>query len=123
MFRAAALRSKHTLHGATRFLILGLKGLTPDQLSAMPEPPQELDNPRVSLYVGPRCVAALTEASQQTQLSVSSIVRRLAYGLFVDRSIWFVQNSTNKEWLLASVQNGSEIRSSNRKGEKCHAAS
>jgi hypothetical protein len=123
VFRTAASCSKRILHGAARFLILGLKGLTPDQLSAIPEPPQEVDSPRVSLYVGSRCVAALTEVSQKTQLSVSSIVRRLAYGLFVDRSIWFVQNSTNKEWLLFSVQNGSEIRSSNRKGETVHAAS
>jgi hypothetical protein len=123
VFRMAASCSKHTLHGAARLLILGLKGLTPDQLSAIPEPPQELDSPRVSLYVGSRCVAALAEVTQKTHLSVSSIVRRLAYGLFVDKSIWFVQNSTNKEWHLVSVQNCSEIRSSNRKGEKVHAAS
>jgi hypothetical protein len=123
VFRTAASCSKRTLHGAARFLILGLKGLTPDQLSAIPEPPQELDSPRVSFYVGSRCVAALTEVSQKTRLSVSSIVRRLAYALFVDKSIWFVQNSANKEWFLVSVQNGSETRSSNSKGEKPHAAS
>jgi hypothetical protein len=123
VFRTAASRSKRTLHGAARFLILGLKGLTPDELSAIPEPQQELDSPRVSLYVGSQCVATLTEVSQKTQLSVSSIVRRLAYGLFVDRSIWFVQNSTNKEWLLVSVQNRSGNRSSNGEGEKLHAAS
>lgn len=66
---------------------------------------------------------ALTEVSQKTQLSVSSIVRRLAYGLFVHRSIWFVQNSANEEWFLVSVQNGIEIKTSNRKGENSHAAS
>jgi hypothetical protein len=103
-FRTAASCSKRTLNGAARFLILGMKGLSPDQLLAIPEPSQELDSPRVSLYVGSSCVTALTEASQKTQLSVSSIVRRLAYGLFVNRSIWFVQNSANKEWLLTSVQ-------------------
>jgi hypothetical protein len=108
-FRIAASRSKRTLNGAARFLILGMKGLSPDQLLAIAEPPQELDNPKVSLYVGRSCVAALTEVSRKTQLSVSSIVRRLAYGLFVDRSIWFVQKSANKEWLLVSVQNRSEI--------------
>jgi hypothetical protein len=122
-FRVAASCSKRTLHGAARFLILGMKGLTPDQLSAIPEPPQESDNPRVSLYVGSSSVTALREASNKTQLSVSSIVRRLAYGLFVDKSIRFVQNSGNKEWFLVSVQKGSEIGCLNREGEKPHAAS
>jgi len=122
-FRVAASCSKRTVHGAAGFLILGMKGLTPDQLSAIPEPPQESDNPRVSLYVGASCVSALREASQKTQLSVSSIVRRLAYGLFVDKSIRFVQNSSSQEWPLVSVQRSSEIGCLNREGEKPHAAS
>jgi hypothetical protein len=122
-FRTAASRSKRTLHGATRFLILGLKGLTPNQLLSIPEPPRELDSPRVSLYVGSRCVATLTEFVHKTQLSASSIVRRLAYGLFVNKSLRFVQNSANKEWLLVSVQNGYENGLRNRKGEKPDAAS
>jgi hypothetical protein len=123
VFRTAASCSRRTQHSAARFLILGLKGLTLDQLSAIPEPPQELDSPRVSLYVGSRCVAALTEVTQKTQLSASSIVRRLAYGLFVNKSIWFVQNSASQEWLLVGVQNRAGNRDSNPKGEKLHAAS
>lgn len=123
VFRAAALRSKHTLHGGTRTLISGMRGLTSDQLAAIPEPPQELDNPRVSLYIGAQCVGALAEAAQKTRLSASSIVRRLAYGLFVNKSIRFVQNSTSKGWILVSVQNGSEIGRLNQKGETPHAAS
>jgi len=123
VFRAAALRSKHTLHGGARTLISGMRGLTSDQLAALPEPPQELDSPRVSLYIGAQYVGALAETAQKTRLSASSIVRRLAYGLFVNKSIRFVQNSTSKEWILVSVQNGSEIGRFNQEGETPHAAS
>lgn len=123
VFRAAALRSKHTLHGGTRTLVSGMRGLSSRQLAALPEPPQELDNPRVSLYIGPQCVSTLTESSQKTHLSVSSIVRRLAYGLFVNKSIRFVQNSKSREWHLVSVQNSSEIGCLNHEGETSHAAS
>jgi hypothetical protein len=121
-FRTASSCSKRNLHGAARFLILGSKGLTPNQLSAIPEPPQEPDSPRVSLYVGSRCVAVLTEFVGRTKLSASSIVRRLAYGLLLNKSIRFVQNPTNNEWILVSVQNGSQIGLLNVKGEKPDAA-
>ena len=123
VFRASALRSKHTLHGGARTLISGMRGLTSDQVRALSESPQELDSPRVSLYVGARCVSTVTEFAQKTQLTVSSIVRRLVYGLFVNKSIRFVQNPANKEWLLTSVQNRSESKTSIRQGEKLHAAS
>jgi hypothetical protein len=123
VFRAAALRSKHSLHGGARTIILGLRGLAPRDLAAMPEPPQEPDSPRVSLYVGVQCTSALADFTTRTQLSTSSIVRRLAYALFIKRSIRFVQNSANKEWLLAAVQNKSENKPLSRDGEKSHAAS
>ena len=123
VFRIAASRPRHTLHSGARCLIFGLRGLTPAQLSALPEPPQELDSPRVSLYVGSLCVSTLAEFSCKTQLSVSSIVRRLAHGLFICKSIRFVQTSASKEWLLVSVQNSAENSSSNREGGKLHAAS
>lgn len=90
VFRAAALRSKQSLHSGARTLILGLRGLAPRDLAAIPEPPHELDSPRVSLYVGVQSASTLAEFNSQTQLSTSSIVRRLAYGFFIQKSIRFV---------------------------------
>jgi hypothetical protein len=123
VFRTAALSSKYTLHGAARTLISGARGLTSVQLTALQEPPRALQSPRVSLYVGAQCLSILTERARTSQLSASSIFRRLAYGLFVNRSIRFVQNTANKEWLLVSVQNSSEIGFFDRTGEKRDAAS
>jgi hypothetical protein len=50
-------------------------------------------------------------------------MRRLVYGLFIQRSIRFVQHSGNKEWHLIGVQNTAENTASKRIGEKTRAAS
>lgn len=121
-FCFVAQSSRRTLPGAARFLIQGMKGLTSSQLSALNDPPPELDNTRVSLYVGRDCIALLTEASQKTGLSVSSILRRLAFGL-IDKSIWFVQDDGDKNWRLATVQNNSEDQHNGRGEEEPNEAS
>jgi len=123
VFRAGISRVGVDLHTGARYLISGLQNLTPDELIAIPEPAQELDNPRVSLYVGWALMDILAEFCQKTHLSTSSIMRRLIYGLFIQRSIRFVQHSGNKEWRLVSVQNNDENTAFKRIGEKNRAAS
>jgi hypothetical protein len=107
LLRTALQRSGRDLHGGARFLISYLDCLSPDELASIPEPPNEAENPRVSFYVG-RYVLTLEEISLKTRLSKSSIFRRLVYGLFVTKSLGFVQHSENKEWRLVRVQNGAE---------------
>ena len=108
-----AKSSKRSLPRAVSFLIQGMKGLTAAELSALSDPPSELDNPKVSLYVGHDCIALLTKASKEAGLSMSSIVRRLAFGLLVDKTIWFVQDE-HKRWVLAGVQKSTEIQRDTR---------
>jgi len=122
-FRKAAQHSNRDLHGGARFLISYLDSLSPDELASIPEPPRELDNLRVSLYVGQHCIDILADISQKTQLSVSSIFRRLAYGLFVTRTLRFVQHSENKQWHLVHAQSGAESMSFQDREKTISAAS
>ena len=103
LFRARASGARRSLHDAARFLISHLGDIAPGELVLIEDPPPEGDDPRVSLYVGQRWTQALTEISQKTHLSVSSIIRRLTHGLFVTGSLKFVQQ--NNEWRLVSLQN------------------
>jgi hypothetical protein len=75
------------VHGTARQLVSSLGGLSDAELASLPDPPKESDNPRLSLYVGWSNIEALTAASHRTQLSTSSIVRRLVYRRLVTGSV------------------------------------
>jgi hypothetical protein len=122
LLRAALQRSGRDLHEGARFLISYLDCLSPDELASLPEPPNETENPRVSFYVG-RYVLTLDEMSAGTQLSKSSILRRLVYGLFVTKSLRFVQHCENKKWRLVCVQNNAENNTAQAKEKTVRAAS
>jgi hypothetical protein len=121
-FRTALQRWGRDLHSGTRLLVSHLDKLPTHELASLPEPPQELDNPRVSFYVG-RWVGTLTEISQKTGLPVSSVIRRVVYGLFVTRSLGFVQHSESKQWRLVRVQNNAENNCAQAKEGNVDAAS
>jgi hypothetical protein len=108
VFRAGTARARLDLHDGARYLISGLRSLIPDELTSLPEPPKELDNPRVSLYVGWQCIDVLAEVSHRTQLSASSVIRRLVHGLLISGSIEFVQKNGIRELHLVRVQKNSE---------------
>lgn len=84
---ANASRAGMDVHGAARQLVSSLRGLTDDELVSLSDPPKEPDNPRLSLYVGWSHIEALTAVSHRTQLSISSIVRRLVYRRLVAGSL------------------------------------
>jgi len=85
---ANALRAGMDIHGAARQLIEGIRELTDAEIAALPDPPKELDNPRLSLYVGWAHVETLRAVSDRAQLSVSDVVRRLVYRQVADEPIW-----------------------------------
>jgi len=122
LLRTALQRSGRDLHGGSRFLISHADVLAPDEFALMPEPPNETDDPRVSLYVG-RYALTLEEISTRTHLSKSSVFRRLVYGLFVTKSLGFVQHSENRQWRLVRVQNNAENNSPQAKEKNVRAAS
>ena len=105
---ANSLRAGMDKHEATRRLVLHLEQLTDDQLANLPEPPRELDNPRVSLYVGWPQTEALAAVSRRTQLSTSCIVRRLVYGLVASGSIDLDQSEESPELHLTHIQHRAE---------------
>jgi hypothetical protein len=92
VYRAGADAKGLTIHDAARSVIDDLPDLTAEELDNLKEPPQEDDSPRVSLYVGRRYVDALNEVTCDSTLSVSSIFRRILYGLLVSGTVEFVQN-------------------------------
>jgi hypothetical protein len=93
-FRLAAERKGLTVHDAARFIISALPSVTPDDLAALREPPDELDAPRVSLYIGWRSVDVLARAIDQTSLTNSTVLRRLLFALLVTKEIGFVQQDS-----------------------------
>ena len=84
----SASRAGLDVHEAVRQLVAGLRELTDAELAALPDPPKELDNPRLSLYVGWSHIETLKAVSDRTQLSISDLVRRLLYRWLVDESTW-----------------------------------
>lgn len=97
-FRASAEHQGITIHEAAKRLIFVLSSITFDQIMELKEPPAELTNPRISLYVGWRALDALVIATRQSKLTNSAIFRRLLYGLLVTNEIAFVQQ--NGQWKL-----------------------
>jgi hypothetical protein len=122
-FHIALQRSGHDLHSGARLLVSHLDKLSDKELVSIPEPPHEQDNPRVSLYVGRRWIDALTEISHETHLPVSSVIRRIVYGILITKSLRFVQNSETKELFLVRVQNDAENNTAQAKEKNVSAAS
>ena len=85
-FRASTDRQGITVHHAARSLIAGLESLTTDNLKALREPASEVDAPRVSLYIGWDLLDVLADATRESNLTNSSIVRRLLYGFSCDQT-------------------------------------
>jgi hypothetical protein len=90
-FRTATERQEITIHEGARRMIAVMSSVGRDEINSLQEPPCELDNPRVSLYVGWRGVDSLAAATRNSALTNSSIFRRLLYGLLVTRKVEFVQ--------------------------------
>lgn len=109
IFQAAAERQGHSIHSAARSVIDALPSLTHDDLKTLKEPPREIDNPRISLYVGWRYLDALTATTRNSTLSVSSIFRRILFGLLITRTVQFVQHSddSNLIFRLTNLKNQS----------------
>ncbi len=100
---ASAARAGMDVHGAVRQLVSSLGELSDAELASLPDPPKESDNPRLSFYVGWSNIEALVAASQTTQLSTSSIVRRLVYRQMVTGSNRLFDNGGNREFSCPRV--------------------
>src|SRR4029077_10342889 len=89
--KASAQRQGISIHEATRRFTDKLPSLTRDDLRTLKEPPGEQDTPRVSLYIGWELFDVLADATHESNLTNSSIFRRLLYGFLVIKQIAFVQ--------------------------------
>jgi len=99
--RASAQRQGISLHEAARRLTDKLPSLTRDDLRTLEEPPREQSSSRVSLYVGWDLLDVLADAAHESDLTNSSIFRRLLYGFLVTKQVEFVQQ--NNDWKLKIV--------------------
>ena len=99
--RASAQRQAISLHEAARRLTDKLPSLTRDDLRTLEEPPREQSSSRVSLYVGWDLLDVLADAAHESDLTNSSIFRRLLYGFLVTKQVEFVQQ--NNDWKLKIV--------------------
>jgi hypothetical protein len=104
-FRALAERQGIGIHEAARRVVSFLPSLTPDAFKSLPEPPRELDTPRVSLYVGWDGLDVLACLTSGSILTNSCIFRRLLYGLLVTKEIEFVQQNGHWKLQIASQKN------------------
>jgi len=101
LFGGIAERQGLSVHEAARRLISRLQSFTPDELKSLKDPPREPGMARLSLYVGWDLIDLLTDAAHDSNLSHSSIFRRLLYGYLVNGEIEFVQKG--KDWKLQVV--------------------
>jgi hypothetical protein len=114
-FRAAAQRQGISIHEAARRLTDKLPPLTRDDLRTLREPPREPDSPRVSLYIGCELLDVLADATHESNLTNSSIFRRLLYGFLVTKQVEFVQQGDN--WKLQIVSTKHSEHSISERGE------
>ena len=99
--QAATQQQGVNIHEGSGRLISRLPSLTVDELRALKDPPRELGMARLSLYVGWDSVSALSEAARDSNLSVSTIFRRLLYAFLISGQLRFVQRG--ERWRLQIV--------------------
>lgn len=84
--RASAQRQGISLHEAALRLTDKLPSLTRDDLRTLKEPPREQDSPRVSLHIGWDLLDVLADAAHESDLTNSSIFRRLLLRISCDQA-------------------------------------
>jgi hypothetical protein len=108
-FRVAAQQQGISIHEAARRLTERLPSLTRDDFRALAEPPQESDTPRVSLYIGWKLLDGLADATHKSNLTNSSIFRRLLYGFLVTKQVEFVQQGDDWKLQIASTKHSEHL--------------
>jgi len=109
--KASAQRQGISIHEAARRLTDKLPSLTRDDLRTLKEPPREQDSPRVSLYIGWDLLDVLDDAAHESDLTNSSIFRRLLYGFLVTKQIAFVQQDGRWKLKIVSTKHSEYSRS------------
>jgi hypothetical protein len=96
--RAAAAQQGISIHEAVRRVVFCLASLSNDELISLPEPPRELNTPKISLYIGWDAIDELASVARDGTLSNSQTLRRVLYGLLITKNISFVQR--DGDWKL-----------------------
>ena len=109
--KTSAQRQGISIHEAARRLTDKLPSLTRADLKTLKEPPREQDAPRVSLYIGWDLLDVLADASHESNLSNSSIFRRLLHGLLVTKQLEFVQQDDNWKLQIVFIKHSEYSRS------------
>jgi hypothetical protein len=109
--KASAQRQGISIHEAARRLTDKLPSLTRDDLRTLKEPPREQDSPRVSLYIGWDLLDVLADATHESNLTNSSIFRRLLFGFLVTKQVGFVQHDGKWKLQIVSTKHSEYSRS------------
>lgn len=96
--RATAVQQGISIHEAVRRVVFCLASLSSDEINALPEPPRELNTPKISLYIGWDAIDELVSIARDGTLSNSQVLRRVLYGLLITKNISFVQR--DGDWKL-----------------------
>jgi hypothetical protein len=92
-FQTLANRDGVSIHLAATRLAMGLTGLLDTDLCSLPEPPRESITRRLILNLGKKGLELLQQLSDQSQLSRSSVFRRVLYSLLITRRLELVKCS------------------------------
>lgn len=121
-FRMAVDAAEYTVHDAAEATIDCLDSITDEDLRALPEPPREAETPRISFYVGLEYVDALAAVAQGSGLTVSSIFRRVIFGVLVCRTLEVVQTKSGWKFKL-HLSNSKKTSIQNSQNKECHELS
>ncbi len=103
-FQTVAANQAITEREACRRIICGLSGLTGADLRSLPEPPREYRNVDLKIDLEWRELDRLTEASGISQITISSIFRRILHAFLITRRIHFVARNNKDEFRLELTQ-------------------
>jgi hypothetical protein len=96
--RAAAAQQGISIHEAVRRVVFCVASLSSNELIALPEPPRELNTPKISLYIGWDAIDELASVTRDGTFSNSQVLRRVLYGLLITKNVSFVQR--DGDWKL-----------------------
>lgn len=107
-FRASARLLGLTVDDWGRNLIELLPSLDEDELMSLPDPPREQESSHITLWVGWNAVDTLASITRRSNLTNSTILRRVFYAPHVTGEIVLVQDGENRQikYVMAKLNSG-----------------
>jgi hypothetical protein len=95
-FRVATARHGISIEAACKRIICGLSGLTNCDLKTLPEPSHERRNQELRVSLEWRYVDRLSAATRVSNMTISSIFRRILHALLFTRKVHFISRNGNE---------------------------